>query len=113
MKDKNGTAVYICTVHSTKCHKFFFYISAYINSYLSPSKYLFTLMRQAFRTVFRTGPEIVFGQYIKKVRLILEKIRPISIKGRCNIHTKGQFKMKLKFFFVSKSVSVPLNKELP
>jgi hypothetical protein len=79
----------------------FFYIYAYINSYLSPSKYYFTFMRQAFWTVL-PDPEIVFGQYIKKVRLILEKIRPISIKGHCNIHTKGQFEMKLKFFFVSK-----------
>jgi hypothetical protein len=28
-----------------------------------------------------------------------------------NVHTKGQFEIMFKFFFVSKIVSVPLNKE--
>jgi hypothetical protein len=44
------------------------------------------------------GPEIVF--------------RPVLQKRQFNIHTKGQFEMKLKFFFVSESASVTINKEL-
>jgi hypothetical protein len=52
------------------------------------------------------------GQYIKKVRPISESVPPISHKRQSNIHMKGQFEMKLKFFFVSQSVSVPLNKQL-
>ncbi len=43
----------------------------------------------------------------KKIRPILDKVRPIWQKRQFNTHRKGQFEMKLQFFFVSESVSVP------
>jgi hypothetical protein len=57
-------------------------------------------------------PKLFSGQYIKKLWPISDKFRLILQKRQFNIHTKGQFEMKLKFFFVPESVSVPLNKEL-
>jgi hypothetical protein len=54
------------------------------------------------------GPDIV----LKKVRPVLENVRPISQKVIATYtRTKGQFEMKLKFLFVSESVSVPISKE--
>jgi hypothetical protein len=35
------------------------------------------------------GPEIAFGQYIKKVRPILEKVRPMSFKHQ--LHQSAAF----------------------
>jgi hypothetical protein len=58
------------------------------------------------------GPEIVFWPERKNNSANLEKVPPISQKRQCNIHRTGQFEIKLKIFFVSESVSVPLNKEL-
>jgi hypothetical protein len=48
------------------------------------------------------------GQYIKKVRPVLENVLPISQKRQCNILRKSQYEKKLKFFFVSESVPVTL-----
>jgi hypothetical protein len=51
------------------------------------------------------------GQCIQNFPPILEKVQPIGQKRQFNIHMKGQFKMKVKFFFVSESMPVLLNKE--
>jgi hypothetical protein len=56
------------------------------------------------------GPEIFFRPVHQK-NSVLGEVRPIGQKCQFNLHMKGQFEMKLKFFFVSGSVSVLLNKE--
>ncbi len=43
------------------------------------------------------GPEIVSGQYTKKVQPILEKIRQVPQKHHCSLQPKGQLKIKIKF----------------
>ncbi len=42
-------------------------------------------------------PRLFSAQYIKKVRPILEKVRPVRQKRQFNINLKGQFEIRLSF----------------
>ncbi len=79
----------------------------------NPPRRLKTItVRSSPRTV-SPGPEIVFQPPHQKSSANFGKCSANFTKRQCNIHTKGQFKLQLDFFFASESVSVPLNKEPP
>jgi hypothetical protein len=101
---KNCTAVYTVS-------QVLFFTYMHISTVTSLLRNICSLLCDKLFEQCSQIPKLFSGQYIKKVGPILEKVRPLSIKGQCNTHTKGQLKMKWKFFFVSISVSVPLNKE--